>query len=102
MTALLERSDTPISTGEEDVSQFIHGIRRYPLLSAQEERALAKNKLISRMADLEQEAKKYGTHLTLHGNFDEWVWESYALSGSAREWMEAYAADKGYRSLAEM
>lgn len=66
------------------------------------EQALAKNQLISRMADLEQEAKKYGTHLTLHGNFDEWVWESYALSGSAREWMEAYAADKGYRSLAEM
>lgn len=42
MTVLLERPDTPISTGEEDVSQFIHEIRRYPLLSAQEERALAK------------------------------------------------------------
>ena len=42
MTTLLEKPDTPISTGEEDVSQFIHEIRRYPLLSAQEERALAK------------------------------------------------------------
>ncbi len=41
MTELLEKSDTPISAGEEDVSQFLSEIRRYPLLSAQEERALA-------------------------------------------------------------
>ena len=38
MTALLEK--TP--AGEEDVSQFLSEIRSYPLLSAEEERALAK------------------------------------------------------------
>ena len=38
MTALLEK--TP--AGEEDVSQFLSEIRCYPLLSAEEERALAK------------------------------------------------------------
>ena len=32
---------TPISAGEEDLRQFLSEIRRYPLLSAQEERALA-------------------------------------------------------------
>ena len=43
MTQLLEKLDpTPVSTGEEDVSQFLREIRRYPLLTAQEERALAK------------------------------------------------------------
>ena len=38
MTALLEK--TPV--GEEDLSQFLNDIRRYPLLTAQEERSLAK------------------------------------------------------------
>lgn len=43
MTQLLEKPDpTPISTGEEDVRQFLSEIRRYPLLSAEEELALAK------------------------------------------------------------
>ena len=43
MTQLLEKLDpTPISTGEEDVRQFLSEIRRYPLLSAEEELALAK------------------------------------------------------------
>jgi len=38
VTALLEK--TPV--GEEDLSQFLNDIRRYPLLTAQEERSLAK------------------------------------------------------------
>ena len=43
MTQLLEKLDpTPVSAGEEDMSQFLHEIRRYPLLTAPEERALAK------------------------------------------------------------
>ncbi len=42
MTELLEKSQSPHGTGEEDVSQFLKDIRRYPLLSAEEERALAK------------------------------------------------------------
>ena len=40
MTELLKK-DIPVSTGEEDASQFLREIRRYPLLSAQEERELA-------------------------------------------------------------
>ena len=42
---------TPISAGEEDLRQFLSEIRRYPLLSAQEERALAQ-----RSAQGDQEA----------------------------------------------
>ena len=43
MTELLEKLDPmPISTGEEDVRQFLSEIRRYPLLSAEEELALAR------------------------------------------------------------
>ena len=38
MTALLEKTNS----GEEDVSQYLSEIRRYPLLSAEEERALAR------------------------------------------------------------
>ena len=38
MTGLLERNPA----GEEDVSQFLREIRRYPLLSPEQERALAK------------------------------------------------------------
>jgi RNA polymerase primary sigma factor len=34
--------NAPISTGEEDVRQFLSEIRRYPLLSAEDELALAK------------------------------------------------------------
>jgi len=42
VTELLEKLDPmPISTGEEDVRQFLSEIRRYPLLSAEEELALA-------------------------------------------------------------
>ena len=43
MTELLDHEEqTPISSGEEDASQFLSEIRRYPLLSAEEERELAR------------------------------------------------------------
>lgn len=43
MTQLLEcEEQTPISSGEEDARQFLREIRRYPLLSAEEERELAR------------------------------------------------------------
>ena len=43
MTQLLDREEqTPISSGEEDASQFLSEIRRYPLLSPEEERELAR------------------------------------------------------------
>ena len=42
-TGLLEQElDIPISAGEDDVRQYLSEIRRYPLLSAQQERELAK------------------------------------------------------------
>jgi len=41
MTELLEK-DTTISTGEEDVRQFLREIRAFPRLTAQEERDLAR------------------------------------------------------------
>jgi len=43
MTAelLSKTADCPVSTGEEDVSQFLREIREYPLLTAQEELELA-------------------------------------------------------------
>ena len=41
MTDLLEK-EIPLSSGEEDVSQFLSEIRRYPRLSAEEERELAR------------------------------------------------------------
>jgi len=41
MTELLEK-EIPLSTGEEDVRQFLSEIRRYPRLSAEEERELAR------------------------------------------------------------
>jgi RNA polymerase primary sigma factor len=34
--------NTPVSTGEEDLRQFLSEIRRYPLLTAEEERSLAR------------------------------------------------------------
>ena len=40
--ATLERQEPLISTGEEDVRQFLSEIRAFPLLSAQEERDLAR------------------------------------------------------------
>lgn len=40
MTELLER--TPLSTGEEDVRQYLSEIRAYPRLTAEEERELAR------------------------------------------------------------
>lgn len=43
MTELLDREEqTPISSGEEDARQFLSEIRRYPLLTAEEERELAR------------------------------------------------------------
>ena len=43
MTAnLLERNETPVSAGEDDVRQYLSEIRQYPMLSPQEERELAK------------------------------------------------------------
>ena len=50
MTELLEQQ-TPISTGEEDMRQFLSEIRQFPLLTAQEERDLAR-----RCAEGDQEA----------------------------------------------
>ena len=43
MTAelMLKTADCPVSSGEEDVSQFLREIREYPRLSPQEERELA-------------------------------------------------------------
>ncbi len=37
----LESMETPVSAGEEDVLQFIHEIRQYPLLTVQQELSLA-------------------------------------------------------------
>ena len=34
--------DTPVSAGEDDVRQFLHEIRQYPRLTAEQERALAR------------------------------------------------------------
>lgn len=43
MTELLEtEQEAPISTGEEDVRQFLREIREYPRLTAEEERQLAR------------------------------------------------------------
>ena len=43
MTELLERQEaTPISTGEEDVRQYLSEIRQYPRLTVEEERELAR------------------------------------------------------------
>lgn len=43
MTELLEKQqDTPISSGEEDVRQFLSEIREYPRLTAEQERELAR------------------------------------------------------------
>ena len=50
MTELLEEQ-IPVSTGEEDMRQFLSEIRQFPLLSAQEERELAR-----RCAQGDQEA----------------------------------------------
>ena len=38
---LLEKENPPVSTGEEDVRQYLHEIRQYPRLSAEQERAIA-------------------------------------------------------------
>lgn len=50
MTELLQEQP-PVSTGEEDMRQFLSEIRQFPLLSAQEERELAR-----RCAEGDQEA----------------------------------------------
>ena len=43
MTQLLDREEqTPISSGEDDARQFLSEIRRYPLLTPEEERELAR------------------------------------------------------------
>ena len=43
MTGLLEKLDPiPVGAGEEDVRQFLSEIRRYPLLTPEQERTLAK------------------------------------------------------------
>ena len=42
MTVLETLENAPISTGEEDLRQFLSEIRRYPLLTAEEERSLAR------------------------------------------------------------
>ena len=42
MTELLEtQTDVPVSTGEDDVRQYLNEIRQYPRLTAEEERELA-------------------------------------------------------------
>ena len=41
MTELLEK-EVPVSTGEDDVRQYLHEIRGFPRLSPEEERSLAK------------------------------------------------------------
>ena len=41
MTELLEK-EIPLSSGEEDVRQFLSEIRRYPRLTVEEERELAR------------------------------------------------------------
>ena len=52
MTGLLEKLDPiPVGAGEEDVRQFLSEIRRYPLLTPEQERTLAK-----RCAEGDQEA----------------------------------------------
>ncbi len=43
MSVLAEQEmETPVSAGEDDVRQYLNEIRRYPLLTAEEERTLAK------------------------------------------------------------
>ena len=47
MTTLLEKSpdseeETPVSTGEDDMRQYLQEIRQYPLLTAEQEQALAR------------------------------------------------------------
>lgn len=41
MTLVQNDMETPVSAGEDDVRQYLHEIRRYPLLTPEEERALA-------------------------------------------------------------
>ena len=38
---LLDKENTPVSAGEDDVRQYLHEIRQYPRLTAEEERTLA-------------------------------------------------------------
>jgi RNA polymerase primary sigma factor len=40
-SALLEKDNTPVSSGEDDVRRYLQEIRRFPRLSVEEERALA-------------------------------------------------------------
>ena len=42
MTEILTNTPTPVSAGEDDVRQFLSEIRQYPLLTAEEEKSLAK------------------------------------------------------------
>lgn len=55
MTELLEKhTEVPLSTGEEDVRQFLSEIREYPRLTAEEERELAR-----RCADGDKDAIRH-------------------------------------------
>ena len=36
------QTEMPVSTGEDDVRQYLHEIRQYPLLTPEEERELAR------------------------------------------------------------
>ena len=40
-SALLEKEDTPVSAGEDDVRQYLYEIRQYPLLTPEQEKTLA-------------------------------------------------------------
>lgn len=42
MNAYLEQTEVPVSTGEDDVRQYLNEIRQFPLLTAEQERALAR------------------------------------------------------------
>ena len=42
MTEILTNTSVPVSAGEDDVRQYLSEIRQYPLLTAEQERALAK------------------------------------------------------------
>ena len=51
---LTQKQDAPISTGEDDVRQYLSEIRRYPRLTAEEERELAR-----RCAEGDEEAIRH-------------------------------------------
>ena len=55
-----QEQETPVSAGEDDVRQYLSEIRRYPRLTAEEERALAK-----RCAEGDEEAIRQMVNSTL-------------------------------------